>query len=160
MRPTFALTAALSALAMSAAPTFASNLVVPIDHSVRLNLAGNAASVVIGNPKVADVTVVDSHTVFISGRGYGGTDIEILDQAGRSIYSGDVVVANADDGLVSIYRGASRTDLACAPGCSVSIRSPGDSAGGGGGGGTTVDSTSETHYTSTSTISISKPDGK
>jgi Flp pilus assembly secretin CpaC len=124
MRPTVVLTAALSALAVSAVPVFAASLVVPIDHSVRLNVAGSAASVVVGNPQVADVTVVDSHTLFVSGRGYGETDVVVLDPNGRTLYSGDVMVAAPQSGRVSIYRGAERTDLACAPDCSVSTRSP------------------------------------
>jgi hypothetical protein len=107
-----------------AAPAFAQSLVVPIDHSMRLGVSGQAASVVVGNPSVADVTVVDTHTLFVSGRGYGETDVVVLDRAGRTLYSGDVIVAAAGGGRASVYRGADRTDMACAPACSVSTRSP------------------------------------
>jgi Flp pilus assembly secretin CpaC len=127
---TVALTLTFSAALLSAAPALAENVVVPIDHSVRLALQGQAASVVVGNPQVADVTVVDSHTLFISGRGYGGTDVVVLDHSGRTIYSGEVTVASGG-GQVSIYRGQARTDMACAPGCSVTTRSPTDAAKGG-----------------------------
>jgi Flp pilus assembly secretin CpaC len=123
-----------------AAPALAQSLVVPIDHSMRLGVSGQAASVVVGNPAVADVTVVDSHTLFVSGRGYGETDVVVLDHTGRTIYSGDVIVAVAGAGRASVYRGADRTDMACAPTCSVSTRSPttpskegATSAGGGAG---------------------------
>ncbi len=122
-----------------AAPALAEGLVVPIDHSVRLAVQGQAASVVVGNPAVADVTVVDTHTLFVSGRGYGETDVVVLDRAGRTIYSGDVIVAATGGGRASIYRGADRTDMACAPYCSVSTRSPTapskEGAGSAGGGG-------------------------
>ena len=115
----------------------AQTLMVAIDHSTRLNVAGSAASVVVGNPQVADVVVVDSHTVFVSGRGYGETDLIVLDGVGRTLYSGEVVVGGATGGQVSVYRGADRTDMACAPGCEVSFRSPNKSGGGSGaqGGG-------------------------
>ena len=123
MRAIFTLvfTAAFSA---AAAPAMAQSLVVPIDHSMRLGVSGQAASVVVGNPAVADVTVVDTHTLFVSGRGYGETDVVVLDRTGRTIYSGDVIVAAAGGGRASVYRGADRTDMACAPTCSVSTRSP------------------------------------
>jgi len=85
-------------LAGAAAPALAQSLVVPIDHSVRIGVKGQAASVVVGNPQVADVTVVDTHTLFVSGRGYGETDVVVLDGAGRTIYAGDVVVAAAASG--------------------------------------------------------------
>jgi hypothetical protein len=121
MRARFIVALLLATTAAAAAPALAlaESLVVPIDHSTRLDVRGSAASVVV-------VTVVDSHTVFISGRGYGETDVVILDHAGRTLYSGDVIVAAAGSGRVSVYRGSDRTDLACAPACSVSTRSPVD----------------------------------
>jgi hypothetical protein len=128
-----------AALAVGASPAFADSLVVPIDHSTRLSIRGQAASVVIGNPQVADVTVIDTHTVFVSGRGYGETDVVVLDHAGRTLYQGEVIVAAPEGGRVSVYRGSARTDLACAPACAVSTRSPtspsekGSAAGSGGG---------------------------
>ncbi len=126
---------ALLLLVASTGPALAESLTVPIDHSTRLSIGGSAASVVVGNPQVADVTVVDSHTVFISGRGYGETDVVVLDSAGRTVYSGEVLVGSPNNGRVSVYRGAARTDMACAPGCEVSFRSAtkGSSSGSDGG---------------------------
>ena len=129
---------ALAALASAAlaGPAAAISMVVPLDQSTRLNVAGSAYSVLVGNPAVADVTVVDSHTLYISGRGYGSTDIVVLDRDGHTLYAGDLVVSSADAGRVSVYRGAQgRTDMACAPDCQVSVRSGGAGGSGGGGGG-------------------------
>lgn len=125
------------ALAFASLATIAAAgpLTVAIDHSTRLSVAGTAASVVIGNPQVADVTVVDSHTVFVSGRGYGETDLVVLDPSGRTLYAGEVLVSGSASGRVSIYRGSDRTDMACAPGCEVTFRSPTKSGGGSGAGG-------------------------
>jgi hypothetical protein len=121
---------ALAAFGLATAgPAFATTLVVPIDQSTRLNIAGSAASVLVGNPAIADVTVIDSHTLYVLGRGYGATDIVVLDRDGRPLYTGDLVVSSADAGRVSIYRGPARTDMACAPGCQVTIRSGGGGAG-------------------------------
>lgn len=116
----------LSIGALLAAPAAALAMTVPLDHSVRLNVPGSAASVVIGNPAVADVTVVDSHTVYVMGKGYGSTDVVILDQGGRTLYTGDVIVTKPGSD-VSVYRGGSRTDFACAPGCSEAVKASGGS---------------------------------
>ncbi len=127
---------ALAVLSASiAAGAFAEPLSLAIDHSSRLNVRGAAASVVVGNPQVADVTVVDSHTVFVSGRGYGETDVVVLDGAGRTVYEGEVVVGTPSSGRVSVYRGSDRTDMACAPGCEVSFRSSTKGSGSGSAGG-------------------------
>lgn len=132
-----ALSLAAALTLLTAAPLAAETLTVAIDHSTRLSVAGSAASVVVGNPQVADVTVVDSHTVFVSGRGYGETDVVVLDGAGRTLYSGEVLVGGGNGGRVSIYRGSERTDMACAPGCEVSFRSPTKGGSSGSAGGAT-----------------------
>jgi Flp pilus assembly secretin CpaC len=128
----FSVAAAALALFAGAQTVRAETLVVSLDHSTRLKIAGAAQSVVVGNPTVADVTVVDSHTLFVSGRGYGVTDVVVLDASGRTLYSTEVVVGVAHTGRVSVFRGAERTDMACSPNCQVSVRTGG--AGGSGGG--------------------------
>jgi hypothetical protein len=125
----------------AAGPAAASALVVGIDQTTRLNIPGAAASVLVGNSAIADVTVIDSHTLYVLGRGYGATDIVVLDRDGRPLYTADLVVGSADSGRVSIYRGPARTDMACAPGCQVTLRSTGGGsapAPSGGGGGNPV----------------------
>ena len=117
-----------TAILAGAAGSAAAAIVVPIDQSVRLSIPGSAYSVLVGSPAVADVTVVDSQTLYVSGHNYGSTDVVVLDRAGQTLYRGDILVTSPDNGRVSIYRGSSRTDLACAPGCQVAVR-----VGGGGG---------------------------
>ena len=126
----FTLAAAIFA---SAAGSAAAAIVVPIDQSVRLSIPGSAYSVLVGSPGVADVTVVDSQTLYVSGHNYGTTDVVVLDRAGQTLYRGDILVTSPDNGRVSIYRGSSRTDLACAPGCQVAVRAGGAVAAAGGG---------------------------
>ncbi len=96
----------------------AQSLVVPVDHAVRIAVQGQAASVIIGNSSVADVSVVDSHTLFVSGKSIGTTDVSVLDSYGRTVFSSDVDVTSYAPGRVAVYRGSERTDFACAPGCS------------------------------------------
>ena len=93
----------------------ADTLAVPLDHASRLDVRG-AANVIIGNDKIVDVTVVDSHTVYVVGKAYGSTNVIISDRDGRTLFSGDVAV-NPPTSSVSVYRGATRTEVACAPDC-------------------------------------------
>ena len=106
---------ALALLAAHAAR--AESLSVALDHSARLHVSG-AANVVVGDPTVADVTVMDGHTVFVEGRNYGSSAIVITDREGRTVYSGDVTVVRPASG-VSVYRGLVRSDFACAPDCTA-----------------------------------------
>jgi Flp pilus assembly secretin CpaC len=89
---------------------------VSLDHSERLNIRGSAANVMVGNPSVADVTVVDSHTLFVLGKSYGTTGLNVTDALGRTLYAGDVTVVRPAYS-VSVYRGVARSEFACAPNC-------------------------------------------
>lgn len=95
-------------------------------YSVQLNktqivhLPEPAAAVVVGNPNVADVTVHSSDTIFIVGRGYGDTNIIIMNSAGQTIMNADVhvTISNARNN-VRVYAGSStmRSSYNCSPYC-------------------------------------------
>ncbi len=98
-------------------------IAVEIDHSLRVQLRGSAASVIVGNPAIADVTIVDSGTLYITGRGYGVSQVTAVDSIGRTLFQGEVVVTAPTTGHVRVWRGASSTDMACASTCAPSVRS-------------------------------------
>lgn len=115
--------AALAVAALATPALAAPRTSVAIDQTTRINLRGAAASVVVGNPAIADVTVVDERTVFLSGRGYGVTEVVVLDPLGRTLWQGEVVVTQPTQGAVTVYRGSTATEMACAQSCANSIRS-------------------------------------
>jgi Flp pilus assembly secretin CpaC len=129
VRP-FAFAALLSALAVPAVAAPA--LTVALDHSERLNVSRPAGSVIVGNPQVADVTVVDANTVYVSGRGYGVSEIVVLDPLGRAVWKGDVVVTAPAGGEVTVFHGVQPTEMACAAICSPSVRGNKSANGAGG----------------------------
>lgn len=121
--PLFAVLALLAVPAAAAAQT--RPLSIDIDQSSRIQLRAPAGSVIVGNPNIADVTVVDANTLFITGKGYGVTEIVAVDALGRTVYQSQVVVTAGDTGRVRVWRGAQPTEMACASTCSPSIRSDG-----------------------------------
>lgn len=130
MRPIACALLALTVIGIAPAALAQSRqLSVEVDHITRLNLNGSASSVIVGNPQIADVTVVDSNTLYVSGRGYGVTEIAVLDALGRTIYQGEVVVSAPSSGQVRVWRGAAVTNMACAQTCSQSSRDGGSPAG-------------------------------
>ncbi|WP_417232807.1 pilus assembly protein N-terminal domain-containing protein [Brevundimonas sp.] len=96
---------------------------VGIDQSTRIQLSGPAGSVIVGNPQIADVTVVDANTLYITGKGYGVTEIVAVDTIGRTVFQSQVVVtAGSGAGQVRVWRGGQATEMACASSCSPSVR--------------------------------------
>ncbi|KQW71013.1 hypothetical protein ASE17_15095 [Phenylobacterium sp. Root77] len=126
-RPILTLTLALTALAGAAQAAPA--LVVPIDQSTPLALPRGARDVLIGNPAIADVAVLDAGKAVVSGRGYGVTNLIIIDQLGRTVLERQIVVSAPAAGRVSVIRGPRVSEYACAGGCE---RAGGDKDAGGG----------------------------
>lgn len=131
-RSVLPLLVAAGLLALPAAAAAQSRpLNVDIDQSTRVQLRAPAGSVIVGNPQIADVTVVDANTLFITGKGYGVTEVVAVDVLGRTVFQSQVVVTAGDSGRVRVWRGAQATEMACASTCSPSIRSEAPAAGGG-----------------------------
>ena len=120
------------AFALVAAPIAAhaqnGPLNVEIDRSTRVQLRGAAASVIVGNSQIADVSMVDANTLFIVGKGYGVTEVAVVDAIGRSLFQNQVVVTGGTAGAVRVWRGGQMTEMACASSCAPSIRSNGAEA--------------------------------
>lgn len=83
----------------------AETLSVPIDQSARLILPAGAQNVMVGNPAIADVNVLDSHSAVLLGRAYGVTNLLITDARGRVLLDRQVVVAAPQSDHVTMFRG-------------------------------------------------------
>ncbi|WP_343685402.1 pilus assembly protein N-terminal domain-containing protein [Asticcacaulis sp.] len=108
---------ALMALLSAGAAEAASKIVIEKNHSARVVLPASAVSVVVGNPDIADVTVVDSRTLYIIGRGFGRSSVSVTDAAGRNIFDADVMVGTPVEGGVTVYKGLKSTTLICGRTC-------------------------------------------
>ena len=82
-----------------------------------LRINAPAATVIIGNPAVADVTIQDPQTLILTGKSYGRTNMIILDSLGDPIADTIVEVAQLKNDTVTVFSGAQRTSVACAPNC-------------------------------------------
>lgn len=82
-----------------------------------LRINAPAATVIIGNPAIADVTIQDPKTLILTGKSYGRTNMIILDANGDPIADTVVEVAQIKDNTVTVFMGAQRTSIACAPSC-------------------------------------------
>ncbi|MCD7058866.1 pilus assembly protein N-terminal domain-containing protein [Pelagibacterium xiamenense] len=86
-----------------------------------LRINAPAATVIIGNPAVADVTIQDPQTLVLTGKSFGRTNLIILDAAGEPIADTIVEVTQLQSDTLTVFQGAQRTSLACAPDCQPTI---------------------------------------
>jgi Flp pilus assembly secretin CpaC len=94
---------------------------VKVNMARILRIGSPAATVIIGNPGVADVTIQDPQTLVLTGKSYGSTNLIVLDSTGNPIADEMVQVIQAQADLVTMYQGAARQTLVCAPVCQPMI---------------------------------------
>ncbi|MBO9502941.1 pilus assembly protein N-terminal domain-containing protein [Brevundimonas sp. A19_0] len=126
MAKTLMIAAAAVFGAALATPALAQDsLRVDIDQTARIQLRAPAGSVIVGNPQIADITVVDANTLYVTGKGYGITEIVAVDSIGRTLFQSQIIVSAGDEGRVRVWRGGQVTEMACGSTCSPTQRSTG-----------------------------------
>lgn len=91
-------------------------LIIRSDHSTLITLPARPATVVVGNPSIADVTL-DGERLLMHGRGFGNTNVTILDDGGRVIADYEVYVTLQEANSATIFKGGSRQSYSCAGDC-------------------------------------------
>ena len=113
------------AIGSAVVPVSAEGTTAPVSVKVNmariLRISSPANTVIIGNPRVADVTIQDPQTLVLTGKSYGQTNMIVLDAQGSAIADTLIEVVQAQADIVTVYMGASRTTLACAPVCQPTI---------------------------------------
>jgi Flp pilus assembly secretin CpaC len=101
---------------------------IVLDQATLMRLPEKVSTIVIGNPLIADVAVQSGGLVVVTGKGYGATNLIVLDRAGTVLMERQVVVRGATDHTMTVYRGAERETHSCTPNCERRI-TLGDSLG-------------------------------
>lgn len=114
MKKFFAVLALCAALAPAAA---ADPFNVKVDETVTLRIGSAANSVIVGNATVADVAVHDARTLLVTGKAFGQTNLTVLDRAGNTIYSAELVVGGEPDAGLTIVRGGGTYSYSCVDKC-------------------------------------------
>jgi len=115
--------------AIAAAPAKADTVTVQVDSAHLMQLPDRVATIVIGNPLIADATLQNGGILILTGKGYGSTNLLALDRQGRVLMNKTVhVTGPAADHLVVVYRGVNRETYSCLRECEPRI-TLGDEAG-------------------------------
>ncbi|TIN42015.1 MAG: hypothetical protein E5Y32_21230, partial [Mesorhizobium sp.] len=72
---------------------------------------------------IADASVQDASTIVLTGKGFGVTNLVVLDQEGRPIVDEQITVVRQDASSVRIYRRAEIQTMSCTPYCESSYKS-------------------------------------
>jgi Pilus formation protein N terminal region len=94
----------------------AETIVVTMDQAKLARVPPRTATLVVGNPLIADVSVQTGGFMVITGKGYGVTNVIALDTNGLRLYEKQVRVQGPAEDVV-VYRGNTRESYICKPNC-------------------------------------------
>ncbi len=100
-----------------------SGIEVIMNQAKIVKLARPADTIVVGNPAIADASVQDATTLVLTGKGFGVTNLVVLDDTGAPIVDEQVVVGRQTASSVRIYRRAQTQTLSCTPFCESAYKS-------------------------------------
>jgi Flp pilus assembly secretin CpaC len=126
----------LAAVALAATTAaHAERIVLEADKTVMVSMADKPGTVVVGNPSIADASI-NGNTIFLHGRGYGNTNLIVLDSKGGQLANFDVTIKQAQADAVTFYTvrpsvvpdQTIRISYSCSPTCEPTLQ-PGDFGG-------------------------------
>lgn len=84
------------------------------------------ATVFVGNPMIADATVIDPYHAFVLGKTFGVTNLIALGPQSQTVANQQIMVSNRAGGVVTLNKGASQFSYSCTLAHCESNPVPGD----------------------------------
>src|ERR1041385_4164007 len=107
--------------ALAADPVAESTLREPItvnlDQAKLVKLPERTATLIVGNPLIADAAVQPGGVVVLTAKSYGMTNMVAADRNGATLVEYPIQVIGPSDAIVVVFRGVERESYSCAPEC-------------------------------------------
>lgn len=121
-RASWVLAGVLALVSASAAFADDQKIVAVIDQAKLVKIPAGTDTLVIGNPTIADVTLLKQNNLMIlTPKSFGQTNFIALDSQGNPVAESMIEVVNGSNALV-VQRGMDRMSYSCAPRCQPTER--------------------------------------
>jgi len=127
-RSSFLIAALLVAPALIMPARAGTGIEVTMNQAKIIKLTRAADTIVVGNPAIADAAVQDASTIVLTGKGFGVTNLVVLDRDGSPIIDEQVTVVRQAASSVRIYRRAQIQTMSCTPYCESSFKTDAERA--------------------------------
>lgn len=94
---------------------------VVVDQAKLVKVPEQVATIVVGNPLIADVALQPGGAMVVTGKGYGTTNLIVMDRAGQILEERTIQVEGSRDKLVTVFRGIDRETYSCTPVCQRAV---------------------------------------
>lgn len=106
------------ALPASAQSNAGFDIELRLDHARLIRMPQGTVTIVLGNPKIADITPQKSGFYVLTGKSFGSTNLISQDNNGNVLGAFVLrVLPNSDDSQMIVQRGLERETLHCLPKC-------------------------------------------
>jgi predicted secreted protein len=106
-----------AALAADPIGTDGATVGIQLDQAKIVKMPERTATLVVGNPLIADVSVQPGGIMVITGKSYGMTNVIALGRGGEILMDHSVEVSGPSGNIVMVYRGIERESYSCTPKC-------------------------------------------
>ena len=90
---------------------------VILDQAKVMKLPERTATIVVGNPLIADISVQTGGIMMVTGKGYGITNLIAMDARGNTLMEQAIEVQAPRDSIIVMHRGVERESYSCTPRC-------------------------------------------
>ena len=108
------------------APSGLRGVAVNMDEVRVVTFTRPISTVFVGNPAIADATVIDAHHAFVLGKTFGVTNLIALGPQSQTVANQQISVSNRAGGVVTLNKGAAQYNYACTRAHCESNPVPGD----------------------------------
>src|SRR6185437_14649214 len=95
----------------------ANPIAVNVDQARLVKLPARVATIVVGNPLIADVALQAGGVIVVTGKGYCATNFIAMDRSGEVLVDRLIQVEGPTVQLITVYRGIDRNTYSCMPIC-------------------------------------------
>lgn len=96
-------------------------IVVQLDKAKLVKVPAHVETIVVGNPGIADVTMMKRNGLMVvTGKGFGETNVIFVDPTGQALTEATVTVT-AGQALLTVQRGMDRESYSCTPRCQPAV---------------------------------------
>src|SRR5712671_1215726 len=105
------------AAVLAPSSVLAADIEIFLDEAKLVKLPERVATIVVGNPLIADAAVQSGGLMVITGKGYGATNLIALDRSGAVLMERIIDVRGPREDVVVVYKGIERETYSCTPLC-------------------------------------------
>ena len=115
-----AVIAGLTLCSFAGAAWSGERVTISVDHSRIITMSRTPATVVVGNPSIADVTV-EGKNIFLHGHAQGSSNVIVLDEEGKQLADYEVSVLKASDNNVFVFKAGLSNTFDCVADCEATL---------------------------------------